>query len=598
MDALTILEVIVERVNVGIIVVNEACELVLWNHFLESHSQRKATDLIGKNLFDAFPELPRPWLERKIKNVFILKNFSFTSWEQRPYLFKFRHNRPITGGVDHMRQNCTFLPIKNPAGEVTHVCITLFDVTDTSIYQGRLKDAMHSLAEASNRDGLTGIYNRRFLEEILSREYSRVTRYNGVLSFILIDLDFFKKVNDNYGHLAGDEVLKIAATRIQNGLRTSDILARYGGEEFAVILPETPLEGAAVLADRLRIAIGSTPIQFNNTDVNIGASIGVAQLTEKTQSYEEVIGQADLALYYSKENGRNQVTLCIVDGKNEMKLEPYQAQEFTQLPPLTTEKNLLTHQSNTPPRTSKPVTEQKSIGMTTDNLIQTIDQDKTTSQINSNLATNISPGETTLTNAQSIANANDLNEPTPNHLLPKLNAEIISNPDIAIAVDQRQRTSLTGIDDIQSAVTTTTANESTQTLELEPVSETQIVLNTMLETNLASSQQTELELAPATAANECTDTSVIADAIPFAVDDTQPDTEFTTESQLNAEETTTQEEETIISEQIMPNSTVSLPLTDPKNIIDSSSDPTLIEQAVDANDIEEDYEIRIKIGHS
>jgi len=184
-----LLDFIVDRTHAGIFVINRDMELVLWNQFMEVHSGRKAQTLLGKNLFDEFPELPRKWLARKVENVFILKNFSFTSWEQRPYLFKFPHNRPVTGGVDCMRQNCTLMPVKTTAGEVEYVCFTLFDVTDTSIYQQQLKALTQELREVGNHDGLTQLFNRRYIEETLSKEFNRARRYAHPLTVILTDID-------------------------------------------------------------------------------------------------------------------------------------------------------------------------------------------------------------------------------------------------------------------------------------------------------------------------------------------------------------------------------------------------------------------------
>lgn len=131
-------EFIVDRLEVGLLAVDTDMRVVLWNRFMALHSGKNADAVIGNNLFDCFPDLPRKWLEKKIRNVFILKNYSFTSWEQRPYLFRFHHNRPATGGVDTMQQSCTFLPMRDGRDEVSHVCITLFDHTDTAIYQQSL----------------------------------------------------------------------------------------------------------------------------------------------------------------------------------------------------------------------------------------------------------------------------------------------------------------------------------------------------------------------------------------------------------------------------------------------------------------------------
>jgi diguanylate cyclase (GGDEF)-like protein len=312
-DTNSLLNFIVDRANVGIFVVNRQREVLLWNQFMEIHSERKADTIIGKNLFAEFPELPHKWLDRKIENVFILKNFSFTSWEQRPYLFKFAHNRPVTGGVDCMRQDCTLMPVKDESGEVQYVCFTLFDATDTSIYQSQLHELTEKLRESSNRDGLTKLFNRRFIEETLDKEFNRARRYQHKLAVILTDIDFFKKVNDNYGHLAGDDVLRIVAQRLSDGLRGTDILGRYGGEEFLIILPETDKEGAWILAERLRQVIAAEPVEAEGEALNVSISLGVTELRLQTAGYAQLIAEADVGLYQSKENGRNCVTLFQAD---------------------------------------------------------------------------------------------------------------------------------------------------------------------------------------------------------------------------------------------------------------------------------------------
>ncbi len=308
-DTTNLLNVIVNRAHVGIFVVNQQREIVLWNQFMEIHSERKADTVVGQNLFEAFPELPRKWLNRKIENIFILKNFSFTSWEQRPYLFKFAHNRPVTGGVDCMRQDCTLMPIKDDNSEVQYVCFTLFDATDTSIYQSKLEKTTEKLRELSNRDGLTRLFNRRYVEEALEKEFNRARRYNNKLSVILTDIDFFKKVNDMYGHLAGDEVLRIMSQRLASGLRGTDVLGRYGGEEFLVVLPETDMQGAHVLAERLRKIVQAEPVAVEGKSLTINISLGISELRDNTAAYAQLIAEADLALYQSKKNGRNNTTL-------------------------------------------------------------------------------------------------------------------------------------------------------------------------------------------------------------------------------------------------------------------------------------------------
>ena len=136
---------IADRVEVGVFAVDLDFQITLWNRFMATHSRHAAADVLGKNLFECFPELPRNWMERKVRHVQALRNYAFTSWTQRPYLFRFDHNRPITGGVDAMRQNCTFLPVKNAAGEVEQVCVTVQDVTDTAIAQEQVERSLAAL---------------------------------------------------------------------------------------------------------------------------------------------------------------------------------------------------------------------------------------------------------------------------------------------------------------------------------------------------------------------------------------------------------------------------------------------------------------------
>lgn len=304
-----LLSAIVDRINVGIFVVDRDMRLQVWNYFMESHSGRPADEVVGHDLFEAFPELPQKWLERKIRSVFILKNFAFTSWEHRPYLFRFRHNRPITGGTDYMHQSCTFQPILSETGEVEAVCVSIFDVTDTSTYHNILQVTLAELREMSFRDELTGLFNRRHIETHLQREFGRFKRYGSALSLLMFDIDEFKAINDVHGHLMGDEILREVAKRAQSCIRGTDFVGRYGGEEFVVILTNTRRKGAMTLADRIRHAIGSTPFDCDLAQVPVTVSVGVAEAEPAMQRHEALIQNADSALYHSKKSGRNRTTI-------------------------------------------------------------------------------------------------------------------------------------------------------------------------------------------------------------------------------------------------------------------------------------------------
>ena len=299
---------IVDRINVGVFIVDKDCKVLLWNQYMANHSYKKQEQVYGKDLFNLFPDLPQKWFRKKIESVFMLKSFAFTSWEQRPYLFKFPHNRPITGGVEYMNQDLTLMPVKNDEGEVVAVSITLLDVTDVSVYQTMLKEAMSKLELASQTDGLTGLNNRAHWEKRLLEEYNRVQRYGSTLTLIMLDLDHFKAVNDTHGHLAGDAVLRDVSKKLNETFRESDIAGRYGGEEFGVVLPATDLQGAMIVADRLRQQICAAPVHYDGIEIPVSISVGLSEYNPDADTHEKLIAQADEALYQSKHCGRNKCT--------------------------------------------------------------------------------------------------------------------------------------------------------------------------------------------------------------------------------------------------------------------------------------------------
>jgi len=153
-------------------------------------------------------------------------------------------------------------------------------------------------------DGLTGIHNKRYLVEQLDRELSRATRHGRPLSMVICDIDHFKLVNDEFGHLAGDYVLKEVAQLAKSRIRPDDVIARYGGEELAIILPETDLTGGVRIADQLRKMIDDETFVFEDEYIDVTISCGVAQLQPGWRAYE-FVRTADMQLYEAKRAGRN-----------------------------------------------------------------------------------------------------------------------------------------------------------------------------------------------------------------------------------------------------------------------------------------------------
>ena len=168
-------------------------------------------------------------------------------------------------------------------------------------------------------DALTGWHNRRYLQVRLKEELARARRDQTALVCLMLDLDHFKRVNDTWGHLAGDAVLQEIANRIDAQVRASDVAARYGGEEFIVLMPEADVEAGLKLAERIRNAVSSEPVDLGNGEtVTITVSVGIASVDVDAEQNElksigdSLIARADVALYSAKSSGRDRV---VVEGQ-------------------------------------------------------------------------------------------------------------------------------------------------------------------------------------------------------------------------------------------------------------------------------------------
>ena len=179
-----------------------------------------------------------------------------------------------------------------------------------------LRAANEENRRLSITDPLTGAFNRRYLMEQLPREIDRAARYGRQLSTIMCDVDYFKKINDNHGHLTGDDVLKWFAATLQSGVRTSDWIARYGGEEFVIVLPETCVDNAATCAENLRQIVAATPFRSQGQEFFVSASFGVSgwrDMVPKGATLDALMARCDAGVYASKAAGRNCITSQSLD---------------------------------------------------------------------------------------------------------------------------------------------------------------------------------------------------------------------------------------------------------------------------------------------
>jgi diguanylate cyclase (GGDEF)-like protein len=161
--------------------------------------------------------------------------------------------------------------------------------------------------QLSITDNLTQVHNRKHFDEMLDREFSRARRHGRPLSLLVVDIDHFKQVNDQYGHLTGDFVLREVADAMKQRVRRDETLARYGGEEFAILVAETELEGATLLAKGLLEAVATREIVFQSVRITVTVSIGCAELSPDDKNASELFRRADEKLYSAKRHGRNRV---------------------------------------------------------------------------------------------------------------------------------------------------------------------------------------------------------------------------------------------------------------------------------------------------
>lgn len=290
---------IVDTLSLGVLVIDPEGHIVAWNRWLENASGRAYPEVRGRSLYELFPELRGPVFQRNLRSVLHFGNFAYFSQRVHGYLLPMRPAPDSTAaGAERMEQRCVMGPIRE-GGKIVQVYLVIEDVTE-DVHQEKL------LAELAMKDVLTSAYNRRYFDRRLVEELDRCRRYGRSLGLVMLDLDRFKEVNDRDGHLFGDETLRRSVKAWTSVLRSSDVLARYGGEEFCVLLPETELPEARLLAERVRAATSAEEVEFGGRAARITASAGVAA-SRPGDGPDDILRRVDEALYRAKAGGRDRI---------------------------------------------------------------------------------------------------------------------------------------------------------------------------------------------------------------------------------------------------------------------------------------------------
>lgn len=284
-------------------------KVIIWNKAVERLTGTPATEVLGTDRhWHAFYHEPRPCLADLVvsgKTDGIEKLYSEYRDPNGTSCGLYAENwvkMPRTGAQLYLSINAG--PVFDDNGRLIAVVETLNDLTVR-------KKAELALERLASQDGLTGLSNRRVLDETVDREWNRLARDRAPLSFLLIDVDCFKRYNDALGHQAGDECLRTVAKALGGAvMRPADLVARYGGEEFAAVLPGTDMPGAMVVAKRIGAAVAAQAIPHPDSVAGgcVTVSIGVAtELPQRGEEYKRLIKAADAALYRAKAHGRNRV---------------------------------------------------------------------------------------------------------------------------------------------------------------------------------------------------------------------------------------------------------------------------------------------------
>lgn len=284
-------DIVMDHIPELVLVLDAHDRILDANRTMERWLGRSKEEMIGQDPLEVF----RHWPE-------MINRMLFSSEETRQEL-------EIPGVPPTMLELIVTPIFDKETHQLSGRVIVAHDITERKLLANHLAQLTKKLLEQSIRDPLTGMFNRRFLAETLDKEIAKSSRENSLLSIIMMDVDYFKKFNDTYGHKCGDFVLKDLANFLTENSRQGDIVCRYGGEEFAILMPNASEKDAFERAEFWRREYSAKVLHFEGKELNTTFSAGVATYSANEREGEAILHAADFALYESKSNGRNQVTL-------------------------------------------------------------------------------------------------------------------------------------------------------------------------------------------------------------------------------------------------------------------------------------------------
>lgn len=299
------LDHIMESVADGMIVIDRDYTIIQTNSAAAASVDKNRTEIIGGKCYEILHHRDSPCetLHTACPHQAVF---------ERGETVKMLHTHYTAQGNERYVE-ITASPVKDGRMNTLYLVETHRDIMEKKIDDElvklvkKLNETQVRLKQMTITDELTGIRNRRYIVERLEEEFQRARRSTYPLSIIMLDIDHFKRINDEHGHLFGDVVLRIIASRIKSGLRKHDLLGRVGGEEFLIICPESGLDMSIVVAQRIRGLIGNEPIGDRVTEVSVTLSAGVTVLNDLDRSADAFFSRADCALYKAKEEGRDRV---------------------------------------------------------------------------------------------------------------------------------------------------------------------------------------------------------------------------------------------------------------------------------------------------